>query len=174
MWGSKKHNSPTAASGPLRTWTLHISRPQNKNKINGYKLLREIKILVLYARHHWCHITQKMKKQKSNIYIYTYIIFFNKLDSPVRSVLCTSGIGGFKREEPGMTMRKITLTEVLQCAVCGAVRVLPETHWARRCQPNSRSLWQTLPFWRQWSGGGASLSVVLRSPLQGYPQTRHW
>lgn len=39
-----------------------------------------------------------------------------------------------KREEQRKKMRKITLTEVLQCAVCDAVHVLPETRWARRCQ----------------------------------------
>lgn len=77
-------------------------------------------------------------KTKS-IYIYTQTTEFKQIGFSSEVSLMYNWIRGFKKEEHGK-MRKITLTEVLQCAVCGVVRVLQETQWAHRCQPSSQSL----------------------------------
>lgn len=75
------------------------------------------------------------------IYIYTYIIEFKQIRfSSEVSLMYKQGKGVFKREERGKKTRTITLTEVPQCAVCGAARELPETRWAPRCRPSSQSL----------------------------------
>lgn len=75
------------------------------------------------------------------IYIYIYIIEFKQIGfSSEVSLMYKQEKGLSKRKNGGCMMRKITLTEVLQCAVCGAVRVLPETRWAHHCRPSFQSL----------------------------------
>lgn len=79
------------------------------------------------------------KNENKKVYIYTHATEFKQIGFSSEVSLMYNWIRGFQREEHGK-MRKITLTEVPQCAVCGAVRVLQETQWARQCQPSSQSL----------------------------------
>lgn len=77
------------------------------------------------------------------VYIYTYIIIiieFKQIRFSSEVSLMYKQEKKVQREEQRKKTRKITLTEVLQYAVCGAARVLPETHWVRRCRLNSQSL----------------------------------
>lgn len=75
------------------------------------------------------------------IYIYFFIIEFKQIRfSSEVSLMYKLDKGFFKREKQREKTTKITLTEVPQCAVCGAVHVLPETRWAHCCQPSSQSL----------------------------------
>lgn len=64
---------------------------------------------------------------KKSIFIYIFILEF-KIGFSSEVSLMYNGKRGFKGEARGKKIRKITLTEVRQCAVCGAVHVLQENH----------------------------------------------
>lgn len=82
-------------------------------------------------------------RMKTKVYSYTYIdvylyiIKFKQIGFSSEVSLMYKWDKGFQKGKKDL--RKITLTEVLQCAVCGAVHELLKSHWAHRCQPSCQS-----------------------------------